>query len=487
MAGHLGLDHLVVIFDDNHITIDGTTALSCSDDIPERFRAYGWRVLELGEVSENLDALEKGLREAGSPSGQPTLVVLRSHIGFPSPARTDSPKAHGEPLGAEDVAATKRIMGLDPEKAFQVDEAVLAFYRAAGVRGGSARAAWESDHSAGFGNDAAEWNAVLHGGGLPGWEAKLPSFVTGESVATRASCATVLSALVDVVPSLFGGGADLTGNTGVQLKGTEAFSAANPSGRLMHFGIREHAMAASMVGMALHGGVIPFGGTFFVFSDYMRPSIRLAALTGAHVAFVCSHDSIGLGEDGPTHQPIEHLASLRAMPDLRVVRPADANEVVAAWQHHLNGSGPMVLVLSRQGVPTLDQTAALAESGIARGGYVLDSDEDPRVTLIGTGAELSLCVEAASILRADGVRVRVVSLPCWESFEALSADDREEVLGVGVPRVSIEAGSTFGWARYANDSVGIDTFGASAPSSDLFAHFKITAEELVLRARALIS
>ncbi len=490
LAGHLGLDHLIVIFDDNHITIDGGTELSCSDNVPERFRSYGWNVIELGDVAEDVDAIERGLQAAASATGAPTLVVLRSHIGYPSPSRTDSPKAHGEPLGAEDIAATKSIMGMDPEATFQVPEDVLGFYRHAGTRGSEERSAW-AQRSESFSGSSTEttasWSAVLQGGGLSDWESVLPSYTADASIATRVTCAEVVTALSAVVPGLLGGGADLTGNTGAQMKTATPLSAATPEGRQIHFGIREHAMAASMVGMALHGGVLPFGGTFFVFSDYMRPSIRLASLTGAKVAFICSHDSIGLGEDGPTHQPIEHLASLRAMPGLHVFRPADANETVAVWKTHLVGNGPSVMVLSRQGLPVLSETAELAAAGVSAGAYVLNTDEAPDVILLGTGSEVSICVEAAGQLRASGHQVRVVSMPCWERFAALSADERAAILLPNIPVLSVEAGSTFGWAQWADASIGIDTFGASAPATVLFPHFGITAAAVVERAEQLIA
>ena len=489
LAGHLGLDHLIVVFDDNQITIDGTTALSCSDDVPMRFRAYGWNVIELGDVAEDVAAIETGLLTAATHTGSPTLVVLRSHIGFPSPARTDSPKAHGEPLGDADIAATKTIMGLDPEVSFSVAPEILEFYRTAGRRGAAKREAWQErcdellrDRSA----LAAEWNAVLTGTGIGDWESSLPEFASGSAQATRVSCASVLNALLPAFPGLIGGGADLTGNTGVALSGAVPVSKSHPAGRQIHFGIREHGMAAALVGMALHGGLIPFGGTFFVFSDYMRPSIRLAALTQAKVAFVCSHDSIGLGEDGPTHQPVEHLAALRAMPGINVWRPADANEVASVWNEHLLGNAPSVIVLSRQAVPVFEETAALARNGVAAGAYVLETDDDPAITLIGTGSEVMLCREAATELRSAGHRVRVVSMPCWERFERLSRSEQQAVLGMGVPRVAVEAASSFGWSRWADVTIGIDRFGASAPASQLFEHFGITSAAVVKAANLLL-
>jgi transketolase len=352
LAGHLGLGRLIVVYDDNHITIDGPTELTMTDDAAMRFRSYGWDVDEVGEVAEDLDALEAALARARSVTDRPTLIRLRSHIGVPSPKHTDTPFAHGGPFGADEIAATKAVMGLSAE-AFHVPEAVLEFYREAGRRHSPQVDAWEDRFAARAKTDA-ELAACVEGRGLPGWTAALPSWAPGASVATRVASADCLNALVPFVPSLIAGGADLTGNTGVMLKDQPALSRSNPGGRLIHYGVREHGMGAVMTGMAMHGGVFPVGGTFFVFSDYMRGAVRVAAISGARVVYSWTHDSIGVGEDGPTHQPIEQLMSLRAMPALCLMRPADANEVAAAWTAIVAGDGgPVGLVLSRQALPVL--------------------------------------------------------------------------------------------------------------------------------------
>ncbi|MCL4293912.1 MAG: transketolase, partial [Acidimicrobiia bacterium] len=356
IAGHLGLGRLVAVYDDNHITIDGATELALTDDAPRRFAAYGWHVVELGEAANDLDALEAGIREAMAETERPSLVVLRSHIGWPSPRFTDTSAAHGSPLGAEEVRAVKEILGLPPDETFHVPGDVLAMYRAAGREGEAVRLDWERRRDALRSAEPArvdDFDACLAGRGLPGWEAKLPSWAAGEALATRQACGQVLGAITDVVPGLVGGGADLTGNTGTHLPDEELFDRSHHAGRQIHFGVREHGMAGVANGIAA-GGLLPFAGTFFVFSDYMRPAVRLAAMSHYKVAFVWSHDSIGIGEDGPTHQPVEQLASLRAMPGLRLIRPADANEVAAAWRVHVDGEGPTGFVLTRQKLPVLE-------------------------------------------------------------------------------------------------------------------------------------
>jgi transketolase len=480
LAGHYGLGHLVMVYDDNHITIDGSTALTYSDNVPLRFASYGWHVIELGEAAEDLEALERGLREGIAEEDRPTLIVLRSHIGYPAPNLTDSEKAHGNPLGAEEVAATKRILGL-PAEDFFVPEDVLDLYRAAGRRGAGARRTWEARPK------SEEFDACVFGRALPGWEQKLPTFQPGRSMATRVAIQEVLAALVDVVPGLFTGSGDLTGNTGMNVKSLGVFTRDDASGRLIHFGIREHAMAAAANAMAL-SGLVPCVGTFFTFSDYMRPAVRLASMMGARTCFVWSHDSVGLGEDGPTHQPIEQLASLRAMPELRVIRPADANEVAAAWRVHLEGRGPTGLVLSRQGLPVLDRTAELAMAGVARGAYVLEpaSDDAPDLLLVGTGSEVAVCLEARKQLATQAIAATVVSMPSWELFEAQEEAYRVDVLPPTVPTLAVEAGARLGWERYADDVVSIDRFGASAPGQTALTNLGINPEHVVTRALQLL-
>ena len=490
LAGHLGLGRLVYVYDDNHITIDGTTEIALSDDAGKRFEAYGWHVVQAGEVAEDPDALESALREGIAEEERPSLIILRSHIGFPSPNFTDTPKAHGEPLGAEEIARVKEILGM-PAEDFWVPDDVLAHYREAGRRGAAEREAWSGrleQLRARQPEVAEEYEACLAGRGRVGWEQKLPSWPTGESVATRAACADALNAIAGLVPALIGGGADLTGNTGTKLSGFGVFSPEDRKGRQLYFGVREHAMGAAMNGMALHGGALPFGGTFLIFSDYMRGAVRLAALEQARTAFVWSHDSVGLGEDGPTHQPIEHLASLRAIPGLRVIRPADANETSQCWRIHIDSDGPSAFILSRQKLPVLDGTADRAEAGVARGAYVLvDEPGDLDVVLIGTGSEVSVCVEAQKTLSGSGVSARVVSMPCWELFELLSEEEQAAVLPPGVPTLAVEAATTLGWDRFADDTVGIDRFGASAPGNTALENLGFTPDNVADRARALLA
>jgi transketolase len=491
LAGHLGLGRLVAVYDDNHITIDGPTELALTDDAVGRFRAYGWHVVELGEVANDLDALERGLREGMAEADRPSLLVLRSHIGWPSPKYTDTSHAHGSPLGEDEVRAVKEILGLPPDETFSVADDVLAFYREAGARGRGDREAWTVRRDAlhdGEPDLADDYDACIAQRGKQGWEAKLPSWSPGESLATRQACKAALDAIVDVVPGLVGGGADLTGNTGTAIPDAGIIDTHRFGGRQVHFGIREHGMGAVMNGMST-GGLLPFGGTFFVFSDYMRGAVRVAALSGYKVLFVWSHDSIGLGEDGPTHQPVEQLAALRAMPGIRVIRPADANETAAAWRVHLEGDGPTALVLTRQGLPVLEGTADRGAEGVGRGGYVLADEAGPGLdlVLVGTGSEVQLCVGAQEQLAARGVSARVVSLPCWELFAAQPDDAQAAVLPPGVPTLAVEAGASFGWDRYADDVVAIDRFGASAPGAVVMAQLGFTVDNVVARATALLA
>jgi transketolase len=493
LAGHLKLGRLMAFYDDNHITIDGPTELAYNDNVPERFAAYGWKVRNLGEMANDVDGLEASIREAmEAPAdgleARPTLLVLRSHIGWPSPKLTDTATAHGSPFGAEEIRVTKELLGLPPDETFWVPDEVRAFYGQEVARGEAYRKEWEERFAAWRG-DRAAWEAAQAGHGIPGWADKLPTFEAGTKLATRHAINQCINATAEGLPGLVAGSADLTGNNGVAVKGAEMQSAATPGGAQLHFGIREHGMGAVMNGMAAHGGILPLGGTFFVFSDYMRPSVRLAALSRVHVIYSWTHDSIGLGEDGPTHQPVEHLASLRAMPGLVLVRPADANETAQAWRLAVESEEPVGLVLSRQNIPVLAETADRAAQGVEKGGYVLaetSGGEPPRVVLIGTGSEVHLCLDAAKVLADAGVPTRVVSLPCWEWFEAQGNGYRAEILPPGVPALSVEAGSTFGWSRYAASSIGLDTFGASAPGAVAMEKFGFTVDHVVERAQALV-
>jgi transketolase len=490
LAGHLGLGRMVYVYDDNHITIDGPTELAYTDDVPKRFEGYGWHVVQLGEVANDLDAIEAGIREGMAEAERPSLVILRSHIGWPSPKYTDTAFAHGNALGEDEVRAVKEILGLPPDEHFWVPDDVLAYYREAGARGAADRKEWEGRRAAFRTGEATlsdEYEACLEQRGLPGWEAKLPSWNAGESVATRSACSTVLEAIIDVVPGIISGGADLTGNTGTALKGAPVIATHELGGRQIHWGVREHGMGSIMNGMAV-SSTLPVGGTFFVFSDYMRATPRLAALSGYKTAFVWSHDSVGLGEDGPTHQPIEQLASLRAMPGLRLIRPADANETAQAWRIHIDGTGPTAIILTRQKLPVLEGTLERAADGVARGAYTL-VDEDASgldLILVGTGSEVSLCVAARELLAAGGTSVRVVSMPSWDLFAAQDDAYRDSVLPPGLPTLAVEAASPFGWERYADEVVGIDRFGASAPGPTVMAELGFTPENVAERARALL-
>jgi transketolase len=482
LAGHLGLGRLVCIYDDNHISIDGPTELALSDDAPARFRAYGWHVEDLGEAGEDLDAIEAALRRAMAVDDRPSLVVVRTHIAYPSPTKTDDFEAHGYALKDADIAAAKEVLGLPVDETFFVPDDVLEYYRAAGARGADASEAWAKRLDA-FDGDRAMLDACWTAVGLPGWDDALPTWEPGSSVATRKASGACLEALAELVPSLMAGGADLTANTGTVFTQDGVLDAGNRSGRQIHFGIREHAMASSMTGMALHGGVLPVGGTFFVFSDYCRPAMRLASLSGAKVIYSFTHDSVGVGEDGPTHQPVEHLASLRAIPGLRVIRPADANETSAAWRVAVTHDGPTALILSRQDLPVLHGTAG---APVEHGGYALVPVEDPDLVLVATGSEVSVSVAAAELLAADGIHAQVVSLPSWDLFAAQSEEYQDAVLPPDIPTLAVEAGSSFGWDRWADDTVGIDHFGASAPGERVLAEFGFTPTNVADRARQLL-
>jgi transketolase len=492
LAGHLGLGRLVYVYDDNHITIDGPTELAYTDAVAERFDAYGWHTDNIGEVANDTAVLEVALRRAMAVEDKPSMILLRSHIGWPSPHKTDTADAHGTPLGEDEVRETKAILGLPPDKQFWVPDEVLDLYRRCIPRGQELRRAWQGRLDA-WDGDKTVWDASQRGGGLDGWERKLPVFEAGTTMATRVAVNHCITATAEVLPPLLVGSADLTGNTGVKLHDGVNQSAEHPEGGQIHYGIREHAMASAMTGMARHGGVLPVGGTFFIFSDYMRPSVRLAALSESHVIYSWTHDSVGLGQDGPTHQPVEQLASLRAMPGLRVIRPADANETAHAWRIAVDSDGPTALVLSRQDVPVLEGTAEAGE-GVARGGYVLvESTRAPELVLIGTGSEVSVCVAAARLLAGGdaaagvgSIQARVVSLPSWDLFALQPESYRHEVLLPGVARLAVEAAAAFGWERYADDVVAIDHFGASAPGDVVLANFGYTPDNVAARARALL-
>ncbi len=482
LAGHQRLGRLIVVFDDNRITIDGGTNLTCSDDVVARFSSYGWAVSEIGEVGEDLDALENALTAArDSDDDRPKLIVLRTRVGTPSPDWTDRHEAHGNPFTAEHVSRTKSIMGIPDEPFWSPPEVVDA------VRNHAASRVAASDWNERLDSSSrrAEWNSVWSGG-ADGWSSNLPTFAQGESIATRVAVQKVIDALAESQPALVAGAADLTGNTGAKLSGQAAMSPHDPDGRQIYYGVREHAMGSIMVGLALHGGFVPIGGTFFVFFDYMKPPVRLAALSGAKCIFVFSHDSVGVGEDGPTHQPIEHLAALRAIPDLQVIRPADANETSAAVRAALEFDGPTALVLSRQNLPVCTDGSAVDHGA----GIVRPTTGDPDAVIVATGSEVSVALRAAEILDQEGIGARVVSLPSWDRYATFARRDPDgaaRILPSAVPTVSVEAASTFGWERHADVCVGIDRFGTSAPGGQALERLGINPDAVVAAVRDLLN
>jgi transketolase len=477
LAGHLALERLVCIFDDNAITIDGSTSMSCSDDVVGRFTSYGWHVIDAGEPGDDLDAIEQVLRAAEAHTGSPVLVRMRTHIGFPSPDLTDSHEAHGNPFTAAHVTATKAVMGI-PDEPFWAPQHVVDAYRAhVAARADLETGRWR----AGLPLPEQDLRAGLAAVAPAGWQSTLPAFDSSTVLATRQAFQKALEASRDVLPWVISGAADLTGNTGAKLDGKNSFTRDNPAGRQVYYGIREHAMGAAMVGMALHGGVLPVGGTFFVFADYMRPAIRLAALSNARCVFVFSHDSVGVGEDGPTHQPVEQLASLRAMPGLRIIRPADPNETVAAWQAAVEHDGPTVLVLSRQNVDAIGDGSA-----VARGAATVSAVAAPSAVLVATGSEVGLAVRAAHELATSGLAVNVVSMPSWDMFGMQDRAYQDSVFPPGVPVVSVEAGTTFGWERWSDVSVGIDRFGTSAPGGMALERLGMNVDNVVAAVRRAV-
>ncbi|WP_344426203.1 transketolase [Amycolatopsis minnesotensis] len=499
IAGRQELGNLIVFYDDNKISIEDDTNIALSEDTAKRYEAYGWHV-QVVEGGEDVVAIEEAIAAAKAETQRPSFILLRTVIGYPAPTKMDTGKAHGAALGAEEVAAVKKVLGFDPERDFQVDDEVIAHTRKAAERGKAERAKWQEKFEA-WAAANPERKALadrLSTRTLPdGWADNLPTWdVDPKGVATRKASGAVLSAVADALPELWGGSADLAESNNTTMKGADSFGPekastdmwqANPYGRTLHFGVREHAMGSILNGIALHGGTRPYGATFLIFSDYMRPPVRLAALMKAPVIYVWTHDSIGLGEDGPTHQPIEQLSALRAIPGLNVVRPADANETAAAWKAVLeDNEHPSGLALTRQNLPVLEGTSA---EGVAKGGYVLAeaSGATPDVVLIATGSEVQLAVEARTKLEADGVPTRVVSMPCVEWFDAQSQAYREQVIPSSVKaRVSVEAGIAQPWHKFVGDhgeTVSIEHFGASADYQTLFREFGFTADAVVDAAR----
>ncbi len=497
LAGHLRLGRLIYLYDNNNITIDGKTDVSFTEDWAKRFEAYGWHVQQVDGM--DMDAVAQAI-EAAQADPRPSIIGCRTIIGFGSPNKAGTSKAHGEPLGKEELAATKEELGWPASPSFYIPDQVRDFYRQAVGRGKQ----WESEYSdlleaysQSYPNEAAELRRLMAGELPQDWQKALPVFEAGDSIATRNAGGTVINALAEVIPNLVGGSADLAGSNKTTITSSGFMQAGDYSGNNIHFGVREHAMGGILNGMALHGGVIPHGATFLTFTDYMRPSMRLAALMGIRVIYVMTHDSIGLGEDGPTHQPIEHLASLRAMPNMTVVRPADANETAYAWQIALeNTEGPTLMALTRQNLPVFDREAEGMGSadGTLRGGYVF-FEQAPNgldVVLIGTGSEVEIAYNAAKQLAEEGIGVRVVSLASWEVFAKQGDEYIAQVLPPDVPRVAIEAAASFGWSRWVGNDpakgtvLALDHFGASAPYQRLYEEFGLTPEHMVQAAKRLL-
>jgi transketolase len=495
LAGHLRLGRLIYLYDDNRISIDGSTDLTFTEDRAARFAAYGWDVSHVPDV-EDLEAVDRALRAAiGDP--RPSLIVCRTHIGFGLPTRQDTEKAHGEAPGEEELRGAKEKLGWPLEPKFLIPDEARAPFAAAAARGREAHRTWASlleTYRKAFPQEAAELERRLSGELPAGLADLLPEFpADAKGLATRAASGKTLNALAAALPELMGGSADLTVSNQTALKGEAPFSSANPGGRYIHFGVREHAMGASLSGIALHGGIIPYGGTFLLFSDYMRPSIRLAAMMGIRVIYVFSHDSIGLGEDGPTHQPVEHLAALRAIPNLVVLRPADANETAVAWLQALERTaGPTALALSRQAVPTLDRRRYAPADGLRRGAYVLQDvgGADPQVILMASGSEVELIVAAGELLAQEGRPVRLISFPSWELFKAQPESYRDAVLPPALrARVAVEAATGQGWERWVGDAgavIGMERFGASAPYKEIYRNLGFTPERIAATARQVL-
>ncbi len=489
LAGRLGLGKLIFLYDDNLVSLDGPTELSYSDNYLERFEAYRWHV-QIVEDGNDLGAIEAAIEAAKAETAKPSFIAVRTVIGYGSP-RAGTNKAHGEAMGAADTAATKKFFGFPEDQSFYLPDDALANWRQAVNRGIALESEWNqlfAGYKAAFPELAAQFERTQAGKLKDGWEKTIPGFPAGKPVATRNAGGAVMNAVAEVVPELFGGAADLTTSTKTIFKPGANFH-VDPAGRNVYFGVREFGMLAAVNGMAAHGGLIPFGSTFFCFSDYCKPAIRLAALMKIHSLFIFTHDSIGLGEDGPTHQPVEHLTMLRAVPGLTDFRPADANETAAAWRLALERKTPCFMALSRQDLPVIDPAAHDAYAGVSKGAYVLEDVDNPQVVLMGTGSELWPVVEAAKLLAGQGIRARVVSFPSWKIFEEQSAAYKASVLPAGVPKLAVEAGATLGWWKYVGQDggvVGLDRFGASAPGSIALKELGFSPENVAAKAKALL-
>ena len=489
LAGTLKLGKLITLYDDNLITLDGPSEWSFTEDVYKRFEAYGWHVQRVMDGND-LDGIEKAIEAAKAVGDMPSLIAVRTVIGYGSP-KAGTNKVHGEAMGPADTAATKKFFGFPEDQSFVLPDDALANWRGAVKRGEAAEAEWNklfAGYKSANPELAAEFARTQAGTLKTGWEKSIPSFGTEKGIATRNAGQQVMNAISGDVPELFGGAADLTASTKTIFKSSPHF-AADPAGRNVFFGVRELAMCASVNGMAVHGGVRPFGSTFFVFSDYAKPALRIAAIMEAPSLFVFTHDSIGVGEDGPTHEPIEHLMALRAVPHMVDFRPADANETAAAWRLALEHKAPCFFALTRQDVPVIDAAKHDVYAGVSKGAYVLEDATDPQVILIGTGSEVWLAVDAAKLLAAEGIRARVVSFPSWKLFDAQSAEYKASVLPAAVPKLAVEAGATLGWWKYVGsngDVIGLDRFGASAPGPTVMKELGFTAENVAARAKALL-
>jgi transketolase len=497
LAGHLGLGKLIYFYDDNHISIEGDTDIAFTENRTGRFVAYGWHVQRVDDGND-LDALEQALNEARKETRRPSLIAVRTHIGYGSPSKQDTPGVHGEPLGPEEIKLTKDNLKWPREPSFLVPDEVSTHFRQTADTGRKLQESWQAAIEAyreNFKEPAAEWDRWMKDQLPNGWENNIPVFEPDEKgLATRVASGKVLNAVAPTIANLIGGSADLAPSTKTLLSGETDYQATNYAGRNLRFGVREHAMGGILNGMALHRGLIPYGATFLVFSDYMRPAIRLAALTKLKVIYVFTHDSVGVGEDGPTHQPIEQLASLRAMPNLTVIRPCDANETAEAWRAAISHrGGPVALALSRQNLPTLDRKSKYASAeGLHQGAYILSEAADHKadLVLIASGSEVPIALEAAAKIQARGPAVQVVSMPSWELFEAQPAEYRRRVLPPEIKiKIAIEAGSALGWHRYVGDSghiMALDRYGASAPSKILYEKFGLTADRIVEKALEIV-
>jgi transketolase len=489
LAGTLGLGKLIFIYDDNQISLDGPTSLSYTEDALERFKAYHWHVQRVADGND-LAAIGAAIEAAKAETGKPSIIAVRTVIGYGSP-KAGSNKSHGEPLGVEAVAATKKFFGFPEDQSFYLPAEAVANWRKAAERGAAKESDWTklfAGYAAANPELAAEFERTQKGVLKAGWEKTIPSFAPGKDEATRSASGAILNAIAEVVPELVGGAADLSSSTKTIFKPGGNFH-EDPAGRNIFFGVREFGMSAAVNGIAAHGGLIPFGSTFFVFSDYAKPAMRLAALMQIHSLFIFTHDSIAVGEDGPTHEPIEQLLGLRAIPGMTDFRPADANETAAAWRLALERSGPSFFALSRQNLPVIDPAAHEIYAGVSKGAYVLEDAAKPQVVLIGTGSEVWPCLAAAKLLSADGIAARVVSFPSCKLFDEQSAEYKASVLPAGVPKLAVEAGATAGWWKYTGldgDVIGLDRFGASAPGPKVMAELGFSAENVAARAKKLV-